>query len=521
MRSERAVVIGAGVGGLAAALLLAARGFAVTVLERGAAPGGKMRELRLGGAGIDGGPTVFTMRWVLDELLAEAGFATDDHLCLQPLSILARHAWDRDGGRLDLYADRARTAEAIARFAGPAEARGYLAFCHRARAVFETLEAPFLRSNRPTPLTLVGRAGLGGLGRLWGVSPFSTLWSAVCAHFRDDRLRQLFARYATYCGASPFFAPATLMLIAHVEQTGVWSIEGGMHRLARTLADLATARGATLRCGAEVAEILAERGRVSGVRLADGERVEAEWVIVNADVAALSAGLFGEAARRAVPSQERVPRSLSALTWTMHAQAEGFPLTRHTVFFSRDYPAEFRAIFAGRQLPAEPTVYVCAQDRGDAGEAPGGAERLLVLVNAPATADQSPPSPEEIDRCRTATFALLERCGLRITVASEACRTTGPVEWNRLFPATGGALYGRALHDWKASFQRPGSRTRLPGLYLAGGSVHPGPGVPMAMMSGRLAVSALIEDRASTRRSSRAAMLGGTSMRSATTDSTV
>lgn len=519
MGGERVAVIGAGMGGLAAALTLAARGFRVTVLEKADQPGGKMRAVPAGGTLMDGGPTVFTMRWILDELLAEAGFATDEHLRLTPLGVLARHVWDGSDGTFDLAADEQASAEAIARFAGAAEARGFRAFAARAAAIHATLDRTFMRAARPNPLTLVGRAGLSGLTRLWGVSPFAVLWDELGKHFRDPRLRQLFGRYATYCGANPFTAPATLMLIAHVEQRGVWAVEGGMHTLARTLAALAERAGATFRFGAEVAEILVEGGRVAGVRLADGERIAAERVVVNADVAALSAGLFGEAARRAVPDQGRVPRSLSALTWTGLARAEGFPLTRHTVFFSRDYREEFDRI-ARAQLPSEPTVYVCAQDRGDDGSAPGGPERLLVLVNAPARGDRGQPTREEIERCEQATFALLARCGLKIAWEPGAVRRTGPAEWARLFPATGGALYGRDLAGWRASFQRPGARTRLPGLYLAGGSVHPGPGVPMALMSGRLAASALMADHASMRRFHRAATPGGMSMRSATTEPT-
>ncbi|WP_439577607.1 1-hydroxycarotenoid 3,4-desaturase CrtD [Elioraea sp.] len=512
MRDDRVVVIGAGMGGLTAALLLAARGLVVTVIERTAAPGGKMREVAIGEAQIDAGPTVFTMRWVLDEILAEAGAQLDDHLTLCPAAILARHTWD-GGGALDLHAEIARSADAIGAFAGVAEAQGFRDFCARARAVYASLERPFLRAARPTPISLAARAGIGGMRDLWGASPFALLWDALGDHFRDPRLRQLFGRYATYCGSSPFAAPATLMLIAHVEQEGVWLVEGGMHRVARTLAALAEARGATFRYGAEVAEILAEHGRVAGVRLTTGERLAADAVVANADVAALAAGLFGGTALRAVAPTDDAVRSLSAITWTLHARASGFPLARHTVFFSRDYAAEFDALFARGRLPAEPTVYVCAQDRDDTAAAPGGRERLLVLVNAPPTGDLAPPSPQEIASCEQATFALLARSGLTIERRPETTVMTTPDQFARMFPATGGALYGRAVHGWRASFRRPGAVTKLPGLVLAGGSVHPGPGVPMAAMSGRLAAAAVLADLASMRRSHRAAMPGGMSMR--------
>jgi 1-hydroxycarotenoid 3,4-desaturase len=505
------VVIGAGVGGLAAAAALAARGLAVEVVERAAAPGGKMRELAVGGARLDAGPTVFTMRWVFDELFAAAGAALSDHLTLRPVETLARHAWS-ERERLDLFADVERSADAIGTFAGAAAARGFREFSARAARIYATLERPFIRAAQASPQALVAAVGLRRLGELWRITPFATLWDGLGEHFRDPRLRQLFGRYATYCGASPFAAPATLMLVAHVEREGVWLIEGGMHRIATALADLASAHGAVFRYGAEVVDLEIAGDRVAGVRLASGERLRAHAVVFNGDVAALGAGLLGREVAGLAPAAPVAARSLSALTWALVGRADGFPLLRHNVFFSGDYAAEFADLCAHRALPRAPTVYVCAQDRDDRDRsAPGVPERIFCLVNAPPTGDVRRFDPEEIEPCATRTFDHLARCGLR--VAPEAMTVTTPADFARLFPATGGALYGRAPHGWRASFQRPGVRTRLPGFYLAGGSVHPGPGVPMAALSGRAAAACLVADLASTRRSSPVAMRGGTSMR--------
>lgn len=513
LADERVVVIGAGIAGLVAGLRLAHAGLDVTILERAARPGGKMRSLMVDGAAIEAGPTVFTMRWVFDEIFSQAGAALDDHVALAPAATLARHAWGPDE-RLDLFADPEASADAIGAFAGAREAEGYRRFRARAAETYRTLEGPFIRGQRPSPVDLATRAGLSGLGGLWRIQPFTTLWDALGDYFRDPRLRQLFGRYATYCGSSPFSAPATLMLVAHVEAEGVWYVEGGLSRLAAAIAGLARARGASLRYGAHVARIAVEGGRVAGVDLAGGERIPATRVVANADVAALGSGLFGPEAARVC---ERVPaseRSLSAVTVCLEARAEGFPLLRHTVFFSGDYAAEFAAIRAGR-LPDDPTVYVCAQDRADeAAAGRAGPERLLCLVNAPAAGDERPLTPSEIETCKTTMRRRLAQSGLTLTEEPGAV-TTAPEGFARLFPATGGALYGRASHGWMASFKRPGARTRLAGLYLAGGSVHPGPGVPMAAQSGRLAADSLLTDlarsRASTRRSARAATSGGTS----------
>ena len=518
MTQPRVVVVGAGVAGLVAAADLATRGVEVIVVERAMTPGGKMREVTVGGVQVDAGPTVFTMRRVFEEIFADAGAVLSDHLTLQPIDVLARHAWAATDGtqRLDLFTDGERSADAIGQFAGAAEARGYRAFCARARRTFDTLDAGFMRAARPSsPLALLGHAKAGDLLSL---SPFATLWGALGEHFRDSRLRQLFGRYATYCGTSPFLASATLMLIAHVEREGVWLVQGGMHRLPLALAGLATRHGAVFRYGAQVAEVLVEGGRSSGVRLADGERIAADAVVLNADVAALAGGLFGAAAKRAAPRDD-APRSLSAVTWAMLAPTAGFPLLRHNVFFSNDYASEFDDVFRRDRLPTTPTVYVCAQDRDESGEyGEAGAERLLCLVNAPPSGDRRPFPDTEIERCATRSFGLLEACGLTVGRTPANTRTTTPANWEQLFPATGGALYGRAMHGAMAAFRRPGARTTLPGLFLAGGSVHPGAGVPMAALSGRQAAASAFADLASARRAStvpfrRSAMPGGMSTR--------
>ncbi len=499
MTRRRAIVVGAGVGGLVCALQLATAGVAVTVVERQSGPGGKLRALPVGDALIDAGPTVFTMRWVFDEIFAAAGSSLDTHLSLRKLEVLARHAW-RDDARLDLFADVARTADAIGDFAGAAEARRFVAFSTRARRIYAALERPFLRAPRGGLLALLHRSGARGLPDLLRISPFASMWGALGDHFRDGRLRQLFGRYATYCGSSPFLAPATLMLVAHVEQAGVWTIGGGMQRLADALARLAAAHGADFRYLADVREIEVQGQRAAGVTLATGERLAADAVVVNADAAALGLGLLGGAAAGAIAPAPAKSRSLSAFTWATAAATRGFPLARHNVFFSDDYTAEFEDLFTRQAVPRAPTVYVCAQDRGEPHATPAARERLFCLINAPAVGDRHDFRDSEIRQCEQRTFATLERHGLTIDRTASTTTVTTPTQFARLYPGTGGALYGRATHGWRASFQRPGSRTRIPRLYLAGGSTHPGPGLPMAALSGRMTASCVLADFSSTRR---------------------
>lgn len=306
-------IIGAGIGGLTAAALLAARGHRVTVFEKGEHAGGKARRFSVDRAEIDAGPTVFTLRDVFDDVFRACGAELGDYVQTRPADVIARHAWTPDE-HLDLFADPARSEAAIGDFAGTAAAAGYRSFRAEAARIYRILEKSLLRADKVTwPLPLMWRIGLWRIGDLIAIRPYESLWKVLGEHFADQRLRQLYARYTTYCGSSPFATPATLMLIAHVEAQGVWLIDGGMSALASALQRLGAANGASYRFGAPVARIETARGRASGLILEDGERIAADGVILNADPAALADGRFGAEAARAVRATRPAARSLSAM----------------------------------------------------------------------------------------------------------------------------------------------------------------------------------------------------------------
>jgi 1-hydroxycarotenoid 3,4-desaturase len=495
---KQVVVVGAGMGGLSAALDLARRGFAVTVLERADGPGGKMREVLVDGAAIDAGPTVFTMRGVFDDLFRSAGTSLEEEISLTTAHVLARHAWT-SGGALDLFADREESAEAIRAFSDGKNSDGYRKFCAAAADMFATLDATYMRASKPNQISLAWRVGIHRIGALMRTRPFATLWQELDRYFTDPRLRQLFARYATYVGSSPLLAPATLMLIAHVEQEGVWRVAGGMRRVAEALARVGGRCGANYRYNTHVARIETTQGAATQVVLGTGEVIRCDAVVFNGDASALGMGLLGTAVSGGARTVPPEARSLSAVTWCMKAKTSGFHLSHHTVFFGRDYPAEFgstlHAKMSARGVAAEPTVYICAQDRRDglAGEVVPAEDRLLVLVNAPANGDITP-----LDRMLEAdwydrTTSVLSSCGLVIDAAATRV-ITAPQHFSAFFPGSGGALYGRANHGAMGSFQRMGARANVRRLYLAGGSVHPGAGVPMAALSGVQAAAAVAQD---------------------------
>jgi 1-hydroxycarotenoid 3,4-desaturase len=495
------VVIGGGIGGLSAAIQAAALGCSVVLVEKGETLGGKMRELSVAGRPVDSGPTVLTMRWAFERLFSAAGRQLDDYVELAPLEILARHAWP-DGTHLDLFADLDASASAITKFSSSADADGYRRFCEHTAEIFSIVKQPFLESERPSMTAVITARGLRGTMEFARIDWHRSMWRALESFFVDPRLRQLFGRYATYYGSSPFRAPATLNLIAHVERDGVWRVVGGMYRLAEALERCATELGVAVRTGCEVAEILVDGGRAVGVKLRSGERIEAAAVIVNAAPQALDEGRLGSALRGCVGLTRGTSRSLSAVTWSTLARTRGFPLAHHNVLFSRDYPREFRALERG-ELIDEPTVYVHAQDRLDQDPVQNHdrprdrsewsePERLLILVNAPPRGDRAPWSASDLDALERRSFAILRDCGLELDPLE--LRRTAPEQFEELFPATGGALYGFATHSMMAPFQRPAARTKLARLYLAGGGAHPGAGIPMVCLSGQIAGRAAAED---------------------------
>ncbi len=518
------IVIGAGIGGLAAALRLSAAGVPVMVCERADGPGGKMRTVPSPAGPVDAGPTVLTMRAVFDDLFHAAGARIEDHVTLHRQDILARHWW-RDGSTLDLHADPEASAAAVQDFAGAQAAREFRDFSARAARLFAAFDGPMMQTAKPS-LPALTRRVMREPALIPLMAPNRTLAQMLAGHFADPRLAQLFGRYATYVGGSPYKAPALLALIWQAEAAGVWVVDGGMHALARAVAGLAGARGAVFRYGAEVQEITRDgAGRACGLRLAGGETIPAAAVLFNGDPRALGLGLLGRSVRAAGSGPLRADRSLSARVWAFGARATGAlagdtaagGLAHHNVFFGGDPDTEFAELRAGR-IPRDPTLYVCAEDRGKPAPLPG-IERFEIIMNAAPLATptgaagrpQGPFGPEEHDQCHTRTFDTLERFGLTFDPVPGHPALTTPRGFDTLFPGSAGSLYGQSPHGLTAALSRPTARSAVAGLYLAGGGTHPGAGVPMAAISGRHAAEAILTDLGSTLRSRQTAMPGGMS----------
>ncbi|MGD1926895.1 MAG: 1-hydroxycarotenoid 3,4-desaturase CrtD [Paracoccaceae bacterium] len=501
------LVIGAGIGGLATALRLAGAGHAVQVVEATGGPGGKLRTVPSVAGPVDAGPTVMTLRPVFESLFASVGLNLSDYVTTVAEPLLARHWWP-DGSTLDLFADADSSAQAVRDFGGARAEQDFRDFHRKPRKLFQAFENPVMQSAQ-VDIAGILAACLKNPSMLPELMPGRRLSHALAASFQDTRLQQLFARYATYVGGSPFQSPALLSLIWQAESGGVWRVDGGMSALARGVERAAKSLGAIFEYGAPVERIVS---RESGfeIALSDGTARTADRVVFNGDPAALYRGLLGPDMTSAVTRRGVSPRSLSAYVWSFAAQPSGRDLAHHNVFFNEDYRREFDAL-AREEMPKDATLYICAQDRGD-GLNPHGPERFEIIMNAAPKTGTTDRDPEEYEACLTRVFTALSRHGLEYdTLPARSCLTT-PSDFAARFPGSDGSLYGRSPHGTMAAFHRPGVRSAIPGLYLAGGGVNPGAGLPMAATSGRLAAEEILTDLASISRSRRTVTHGGMSM---------
>ncbi len=482
------------------------------MLERHDAPGGKMRAVPSTAGPVDAGPTVLTMRSVFDDLFAALGEHLDDHVTLIPQDVLARHFWP-DGSQLDLYSNDGRNADAIQHFAGTRAADQFRRFQRRTRRLFDAFNDPVMRAAKPDLMQVTLRVATDP-ALLRAMAPLSTMAQHLARSFDDTRLRQLFGRYATYVGGSPYAAPALLSLIWDAEAAGVWVVQDGMHQLARALERLACDRGAVFQYGAHVDRIETDADGLCAICLSSGERIRTRRAIFNGDPRALATGQMGPDVEHVATQTLKSQRSHSAQVWAFSACPEGPKLAHHNVFFDADPKAEFDDLAAGR-LPRSPSIYLCAQDRGTGAPVPAE-ERFELILNAPPCIGPT-DQDKEYAECRTRTFQTLARFGLTFNTTPGPTALTTPTGFDALFPSSNGSLYGQSPHGMMAAFQRPTARTVVPGLYLAGGGTHPGAGVPMATLSARHAVAAIMQDQTSTSPSPQTVTPGGMSTGSATT----
>ncbi|MDO9380433.1 MAG: phytoene desaturase family protein [Nocardioidaceae bacterium] len=485
---SRVVVVGAGLGGLAAAARLAAGGHDVTVIEQAAEVGGKLGTYERDGFRFDTGPSLVTMPHLLRELFDDTGGPLDDVLALRRLDVACRYTFP-DGTLLDLPGDATRVPAALDAALGSGAGAQWSAFLDRAERIWDATHEPFLES----PITPRDMLRLSGrVGDLLAVAPWRSLRGLGARYLRDPRLRMLLDRYATYTGSDPRRAPAALATVPWVEQAhGSWYVDGGLVRIAEAVRDRAVERGAVVRTSCEVAEVVVEGGRARGVRLVDGELVPADVVVANADASQVYGRLVPGSGGPDRARLRRATPSLSGFVLLLALDDAGPDPVHHRVLFAEDYDAEFDAVFGlgGRARPVDrPTVYVSAPD--DPALVPAqGAAAWFVLVNAPR---HDPVHGTDWDAPGLAAsyadrvLAVMADRGLDVRAQVRWRHVLTPADLERATLTPGGSIYGSSSNGARSAFLRPPNASSVDGLFLVGGSSHPGGGLPLVTLSARI-----------------------------------
>jgi phytoene desaturase len=490
MKQRRVVIIGGGLGGLGVALRLAARDWSVVVCEQGASFGGKMNCWSESGYRFDTGPSLITMPWVFADLFEAAGGAIEDHLEIIPIRPISEYIYP-DGVRFTYSSSMPEWLETV-RNLDSRDVDGFLRFLRLGAQLFQVSKETFLR-RRPFDWPRVTD------GKVLKYMPWRYGWGnyhrTVAAHFKNPHLRQLFDRYPTYVGSSPYKSPATLAVIPYIEYSfGGWYIKGGLYRLVECLIELARQKGVELHLRSRVDRIEHFGSKVTGVRLSDDTLIDGEVVVMNGD-ASYAPRMLGEGEAGADHSNGLPPadRSLSGLVFLLGLKGSLPELHHHAIYFSSDYHREFSELFDDRRFPTDPTIYVNAPSRSDRSVVPGKGETLFVMANAPAS-DHDEWREDRIAEARQRVFARLRASGfpdIEQDIAVSDVWTPRKIAERYLTP--GGAIYGAHSHGWRRAFLRHNNKDpRYSGLYYVGGSAHPGGGTPTVLLSAQI-TSELIE----------------------------
>lgn len=499
MKSLEVVVIGAGVGGLAAAIRLAALGHRVRVIERLERAGGKLNLLERDGFRFDTGPSLVTLPWVFEDLFAAAGQKLEDHLELVRLEPICRYQF-ADGSGFDAFSDMPHMMASLEAFS-PGAGEDFNAFFGHAARAWRGSRQAFLESAISSPWDFL-KNGVPWMD-LTALLPLPTLHGLAKRYFRDPRMWQFIGRYATYTGSSPFLAPGTLSTVVYSEYAyGAWYVKGGLYQIALTLENIARQLGVQFEFGLGVKRVLTKDlsefvmpdpnpvFAVEGVQLEDGRKILADAVICNADAAHLYTDLLDQ---RFDPRAKKPEPSLSGFVMLLGLEGQTPNLAHHNVFFSSDYPLEFQEIFKDLQAVSDPSIYVTISSKSDPSQAPSGMENWFVLVNTPPTGRVNWQEYQEA----YADLILEKLCHYRVDIRERirVKHIITPSDLETDYRSFRGGIYGTSSNSVASAFLRPQNRSsKIRGLYLASGSAHPGGGLPLVMLSGKLAVEMLEQD---------------------------
>ncbi|MGZ6777618.1 MAG: phytoene desaturase family protein [Mycobacterium sp.] len=477
-RTDHVVVVGAGLAGLSAALHLAGRGRAVTVVERGDVPGGRVGRLDVDGYRLDTGPTVLTMPDLIDDTFAAVGESTADRLELDTVDPAYR-ALFADGSSLDVHCDRDAMAAEVERLAGPQEAQGYLRLRDWLTRLYEVEFDGFIASNFDSPLSLLTPQ----LARLTALGGFRRWDKMVKRFIADSRLHRIFTFQALYAGVPPQRALAVYAVIAYMDTVaGVYFPRGGMRALPDGLAAAAADAGVQFRYGATVTGLDRRDDRVRAVDTDTGDRIPADAVILTTELPD-TYRLLGRTPRRLLPLRP----SPSAVVAHIGCRSVDGPMPHHHILFGDSWEQTFREIIDDGVVMSDPSLLVTRPTAGDPTLAPAGRDLLYVLAPAP-NLSQGKVDWESVGGAYTESMmtAVADRLP-QLGADAELLHVVDPADWARQGMA-GGTPFALAHTFGQTGPFRPANTVRgIDNVVLAGSSTVPGVGVPTALMSGRLA----------------------------------
>lgn len=492
---QSAAVIGSGMAGLAAAIRLAVQGHAVTVFEANTYPGGKVTELRAKGYRFDAGPSLFTLPQLVDELFALAGKNPRQYFKYQQLPVITRYFY-ADGTVINAYKEPLDFAQEIHQKTGePAE--NVMRFLAKSQELYNLTAHIFLFASLHQWSTYLNLKALKTSLQLYKLDAFRTVDRANRGWFKDARVVQLFNRYATYNGSDPYQAPATLNIIPHLEHNiGAYLAHGGMHTITQVLYQLALEVGVKFEFGTTVSKITVAGKKATGLEVKRQQKQELrngfDIVVSNMDVVNTYRKLLPDLAEpKRITGQ---PRSSSALIFYWGIKKQFAQLDVHNILFAQDYPAEFKALFTEGTVYQDPTTYLYISSKENPADAPEGCENWFVMVNAPNNTGQNWEAMRQTAR-RNILQKLKALLGEDVEPLIETEDVLDPVLIEQRTSSYQGSLYGSSSNNMFAAFLRHANySSQLSNLYFCGGSAHPGGGIPLCLLSGRI-VADLVKRR--------------------------
>jgi phytoene desaturase len=486
-------VIGAGIGGLATACLLAADGHEVSVWEKNATVGGKMNQRQVGGYRFDTGPSLLTMPEIIHSIFEACGKNAADYLEIVPVNPVCRYYW-KDGTRFDCSTNLPETLSQIQKFA-PKDAEAYVKFLGYSADIYQKTAETFLFN----PLHKLRDLRKVKKSDFFKIDAFSTVSSKVDKYFESPYLRQFFKRFTTYNGSSPYIAPATLNVIPYVELClGGFYVKGGLYQIALAFEKLAKEMGVRFNMNTTITSIDTKEGAAKTIRTATGQTIGVDALFSNADATHTYTKLLNDDVIKPRSKQQfkKIEPSCSGFVLLLGTSKKFDQLGHHTIFFSDDYEKEFRELFIKKRIAPEPTIYIANTSKAESGHAPDGGSNLFVLVNTPYLSKEVIWDENQIQTYGDSIIDQLESCGLTgLRDSIEVREHITPQDFYDLYLSNKGSIYGTSSNLPLSAFMRPRNKSPyVNNLYLTGGSTHPGGGIPLAILSAKHAISLFKRD---------------------------